>query len=192
MGLGAATARTRLPARQHLQRDQQAAPGDVEDVVCSATILYDWNGDLNVTSFACGPFANESERTAFEHLRSRIESSLGASDDRWILLTNLTWSVTQQFQADEIDMIAIGPPGLRVIEVKHWSRRWGDEHPDLVDQEADRVTNKAARSGPLPASPYRTWLAPFTAENRHDLLEVLDDRHGVRSTVVTSQLPVDK
>ena len=35
-------------------------------------------------------------------------------------------------------------------------------------------------------------LAPFTAENRHDLLEVLDDRHGVRSTVVSSQLPVDK
>ena len=35
-------------------------------------------------------------------------------------------------------------------------------------------------------------LAPFTAENRHDLLEVLEDRHGVRSTVVTSQLPVQK
>ena len=35
-------------------------------------------------------------------------------------------------------------------------------------------------------------LAPFSAENRHDLLEVLEDRHGVRSTVVTSQLPVDK
>ena len=35
-------------------------------------------------------------------------------------------------------------------------------------------------------------LALFTAENRHDLLEVLEDRHGVRSTVGTSQLPVDK
>ena len=35
-------------------------------------------------------------------------------------------------------------------------------------------------------------LAPFSAENRHDLLEVLEDRHGVRSTVVTSQLPIDK
>ena len=29
-------------------------------------------------------------------------------------------------------------------------------------------------------------LTPFSAENRHDLLEVLEDRHGVRSTVVTS------
>ena len=35
-------------------------------------------------------------------------------------------------------------------------------------------------------------LTPFSAENRHDLLEVLEDRHGVRSTVVTSQLPIDK
>ena len=102
---------------------------------------------MNLTPFHCGPFANESERTAFEHLRSRIESSLGASDDQWILLTNLTWSVTHQFQADEIDLIAIGPPGVRVIEVKHWSRRWVEAHPDLVDQEADRVTNKARKIG---------------------------------------------
>ena len=35
-------------------------------------------------------------------------------------------------------------------------------------------------------------LTPLSAENRLDLLEVLEDRHGVRSTVVTSQLPVDK
>ena len=102
---------------------------------------------MNVTPFHCGPFANESERTAFEHLRSRIESSLGAGGDQWILLTNLTWSVTHQFQADEIDLIAIGPAGVRVIEVKHWSRRWVDEHADLVDQEADRVTNKARKIG---------------------------------------------
>ena len=35
-------------------------------------------------------------------------------------------------------------------------------------------------------------MTPLSAENRLDLLEVLEDRHGVRSTVVTSQLPVDK
>ena len=35
-------------------------------------------------------------------------------------------------------------------------------------------------------------LSPFSAENRHDLLEVLEDRHGVRPTVVTSQLPIDE
>ena len=34
-------------------------------------------------------------------------------------------------------------------------------------------------------------LAPLTPEQGRDLLEVLDDRHGRSSTVVTSQLPVD-
>jgi DNA replication protein DnaC len=34
-------------------------------------------------------------------------------------------------------------------------------------------------------------LTTLTAEQRRDLLELLDDRHGSRSTLVTSQLPVD-
>jgi len=34
-------------------------------------------------------------------------------------------------------------------------------------------------------------LAKLTAEQRRDLLELLDDRHANRSSVVTSQLPVD-
>lgn len=35
-------------------------------------------------------------------------------------------------------------------------------------------------------------LEPLDAAQRHDLLEILDDRHGRRSTIVTSQLPVDR
>jgi len=35
-------------------------------------------------------------------------------------------------------------------------------------------------------------LAPFTAAQRRDMLELLDDRYGHRSTLVTSQMPVDK
>jgi DNA replication protein DnaC len=35
-------------------------------------------------------------------------------------------------------------------------------------------------------------LAPLTDEQRRDLLEVLDDRHGQRSTIVASQVPVEK
>jgi DNA replication protein DnaC len=31
----------------------------------------------------------------------------------------------------------------------------------------------------------------MTAERRRDLLEIMDDRHGRGSTIVTSQLPVD-
>ena len=34
-------------------------------------------------------------------------------------------------------------------------------------------------------------LAPFTREQRYDYLEILEDRHGLRSTLVTSQLPVE-
>ncbi len=34
-------------------------------------------------------------------------------------------------------------------------------------------------------------LMPMNDEMRRDLLEILDDRHNQRSTLVTSQLPVD-
>lgn len=34
-------------------------------------------------------------------------------------------------------------------------------------------------------------LAPLTAERRRDLLEIMEDRHGRGSTIVTSQLPVE-
>ncbi len=35
-------------------------------------------------------------------------------------------------------------------------------------------------------------LAPLTSEQRRDLLEILEDRHGSRSTLVTSQVPIEK
>ena len=34
-------------------------------------------------------------------------------------------------------------------------------------------------------------LKGFTTEQQHDLLEILEDRHGLRSTLITSQLPTD-
>lgn len=33
-------------------------------------------------------------------------------------------------------------------------------------------------------------LSKFIKEQRHDLLEILEDRHGLRSTLITSQVPV--
>lgn len=33
-------------------------------------------------------------------------------------------------------------------------------------------------------------LKPLTQPEKHDLLEVIEDRHGLRSTIVTSQLPI--
>ena len=35
-------------------------------------------------------------------------------------------------------------------------------------------------------------LEPLDAEARHDLLEILEERYGRRSTIITSQIPVDK
>jgi len=34
-------------------------------------------------------------------------------------------------------------------------------------------------------------LAAMTKPQRHDLLEILEDRHGLKATLVTSQLPVE-
>jgi serine/threonine protein kinase len=100
---------------------------------------------MRVTVFACGPAANESELKALEHLKNRLQSE--ASSEEWILLTNLTFSVTHQLQSDEIDLVAIGPTGVRVIEVKHWAAQWFDSHKSNVEDEAERVTNKARKVG---------------------------------------------
>jgi DNA replication protein DnaC len=35
-------------------------------------------------------------------------------------------------------------------------------------------------------------VEPLDAAARHDLLEILEERYGRRSTVITSQLPVDR
>jgi hypothetical protein len=48
---------------------------------------------------------NESEVSAIEHLKSQLQNVGG--DDEWIVLTNLAFSVTHQFQSDEIDMVVI-------------------------------------------------------------------------------------
>lgn len=100
---------------------------------------------MRVTLFPCGPAANESELKAFKHLESRMQSEPG--DEKWILLTNLAFSVTHQLQSDEIGLVLIGPIGVQVIEVKHWTAQWLDAHKSEVEDEADRVTNKARKIG---------------------------------------------
>jgi serine/threonine protein kinase len=100
---------------------------------------------VKVTLFSCGPAANDSEINAFQQMEGRLRSVAG--DDPWILLTNLAFSVTHQLQSDEIDIVAVGPPGVRVVEVKHWTAQWVDSHADFVAQEAERVTNKARKIG---------------------------------------------
>jgi len=100
---------------------------------------------MKITLFHCVPAANESEIKAFEYLKGQLQSTQG--NNEWVILTNLAFSVTHQLQSDEIDIIVIGPPGVVVIEVKHWTAQWVDDHKDLVEREADRITAKARKIG---------------------------------------------
>ncbi len=100
---------------------------------------------MKVTVFHCGPMANESERMAVEQLKTKLISLSG--DGEWILLCNLSFSVTHQLQSEEIDIVAIGPPGVKVVEVKHWTAAWINKNRDVVEREADRVTLKAKKVG---------------------------------------------
>jgi len=51
------------------------------------------------------------------------------------------------------------------------------------------VPNPLLTSGPVFRG--RVTITPLTADARRDLLEVLDDRHQRRSTLVISQLAVE-
>ena len=106
---------------------------------------------MRITVVPCGEVVNESEAAAIERLKRELHNISTPPgwdvNDEWILLTNLAFSVTHQFQSEDIDLIAIGPAGVRVIEVKHWSVAWCDGNADLVEQEADKLTLKARKIG---------------------------------------------
>jgi hypothetical protein len=89
---------------------------------------------MKVTLFPCGPTANDSECKAFDCLTRSLRSAPG--EDEWILLIKFAFSVTHQLESDDIDTVAIGPPGVRVIEIKHWTAQWVGPHPVAVEQEA--------------------------------------------------------
>ena len=99
--------------------------------------------EKRVTAVSCGPFANASERKALDRLKTGLLSE--ADGGKWVLLTNLSFSAGDKFQSDEIDIVAIGPPGARVIEVKHWTAKWMADRKDSVEHEADKITRKAKK-----------------------------------------------
>ena len=89
----------------------------------------------------CGEFINESERTAIERLRSKLQGA----ETPWILLSNLNHSPHPTSRSDEIDLVAIGTPGVCVIEIKHWDTAWLKQQSLTVEQEAERINAKAKR-----------------------------------------------
>jgi serine/threonine protein kinase len=98
---------------------------------------------MKVIPIQCGQFANESERQAFEAVKQKLSAHPGS--DEWIILSNLPHSSTPQHQSDEIDLLAVGPQGLFVIEVKHWDRTWMKKNQVLVDSEAEKLSAKVRR-----------------------------------------------
>ena len=94
---------------------------------------------MKVRPVHCGSFANRSEIDAFDALKAGLVSLPG--DGEWVLLTNLTFSVDHQLQSDKIDMVAVGPHGVRIIEVRHWA----DRHWHFAKSESDRLSVKARR-----------------------------------------------
>ena len=96
-----------------------------------------------VNVISCGEYANESERKAVEHLKSNLQKQPG--NDLWILLCNLSLSVSDHFKSSEIDIIAIGPPGVVVIEVKHWKESWVKDNLVKVDKDAEILNGKTRK-----------------------------------------------
>lgn len=58
------------------------------------------------------------------------------------------------------------------------------------DGSYNKLVNRIAKTDVLVLDDW--GLATLLPEQRRDLLEILEDRHGSRSTIVTSQLPVDQ
>lgn len=55
------------------------------------------------------------------------------------------FSVDNQLKSTEVDLIAIGPTGVQVVEVKHWTSQWFNGHQPEVEDEANRIAMKAKK-----------------------------------------------
>ena len=57
----------------------------------------------------------------------------------------------------------------------------------LADNSISKILKKIAAADVLILDDF--GLEPFTAENRRWMLEILEDRYGVKSTIISTQLP---
>jgi len=98
---------------------------------------------MPVRHVPCGQPVNQSERDAVEKLRAKLQPLSGD----WVMLSNLQHSQGDGRTSSEIDLLVIGPPGVVVIEVKHWDLSYAKSSHvrEQVESEADRVNTKAKR-----------------------------------------------
>lgn len=103
---------------------------------------------MRVTHVPCGAFANESERRAFKAVQGALAKVDGTGTA--YVLTNLSHP-NPRGQADEIDMVVLGPGGGVVVEIKHWdgsALRGADSHAELLTAKAKRVAGRLKAMDP--------------------------------------------
>lgn len=96
-----------------------------------------------VQHIPCGPYANESERNACDRLRAKIQRL--EEEGSWIFLTNIPFSFQTSGLSEEVDLIAIGPSGISVVEIKHWDRQYLKRYPQVVEAEAEKLNSKVKK-----------------------------------------------
>lgn len=79
--------------------------------------------------------------------------------------------------------------GYRVL-YRRTSRLFDELTLARADGTYARLLSRLARTDVLVIDDFA--LAPLEPQQRQDLLEILEDRHGIRSTIVASQLPAQK
>jgi len=76
---------------------------------------------------------------------------------------------THSLPSNEIDIVVIGPPGVRVIEVKHWTAQWMAKNTEAIGREIECLDAKARRIGTtlrkyVPDLPYVDGVFLLTQE----------------------------
>ena len=89
------------------------------------------------------PAVNESEMIA----ESRCKTALEALGDAgsWIVFAGYASASSPLHQADDLDLVLIGPRGVFSVEVKHWSASWVASRTSAAEIEADKLTAKTKR-----------------------------------------------
>lgn len=101
--------------------------------------------DRLVRVIQCADFVTQSERDAVQLLKSQLINRGG--DEHWNLICNYLSSSAPQLQSDEIDVVVVGPPGIKLVEVKFWDKIYvqGANHQLVVEHEAEKLARKNRR-----------------------------------------------